>query len=170
MEDQHKVIEEHVRRMSTPLKPGLVYARCAEFVAEFEDMADLDDLSPEMLALARDEAVKCVDIIEASFMEQHQHDALRFIEEDGNQPGWDAPNVDAMRANLAAFCDINIGTWEDELFPRYQEAHPGALDEAGFEYVKAFISSALAAIPYHIEDGDESVYYDSDKTVEHDDA
>ena len=162
-----QIMAEHIKRVFTPIKPGLQYVRTEDFRDYFEEMEDLDDLSPEMHERAYEEAVKCVDIVQESIMEQLQYDARRFIEEGGEDPGWRSANAGTMKTTLAAFCDLNIGMWEDEFFPQYKEANPEVLDEAGFEYVKSFIGSALAVIPNHIEDGDESIYYDSDATDVH---
>ena len=69
--------KEHVERLFTPLKPGLAFARTAEFMNDFEPEQDLDDISKEMLELARKEAVKCIDI-----MEEDMKRKLDIMEED----------------------------------------------------------------------------------------
>ena len=158
----------HVQRLFTPLKPGLAFVRTAEFLMnDFEPGEDLDDISPEMLELARKEAVKCIDIMEEDMLEQIEYDARRFVEDGGMNPGWNAANVDEMEMNLAGFCDSNISIWDDIRFPEYKENTAHGLDDAGLKYVESFVGSALAAIPYHIEDGDDEIYYDSDVTVGH---
>ena len=159
--------KEHVERLFTPLKPGLAFARTAEFMMnDFEPEQDLDDISKEMLELARKEAVKCIDIMEEDMLEQIYDDARRYIEEGCEMdPGWNASNVEQMEMNLVGFCDSNISIWDDNQFPRYKANAAHGLDDAGLKYVESFVGSALAAIPYHIEDGDEEVYYDSDVTT-----
>jgi hypothetical protein len=130
--DPEQIMAEHIKRVFTPIKPGLQYVRTEDFRDYFEEMEDLDDLSPEMHERAYEEAVKCVDIVQESIMEQLQYDARRFIEEGGEDPGWRSANAGTMKTTLAAFCDLNIGMWEDEFFPQYKEANPEVLDEAGF--------------------------------------
>ena len=165
MEDTPE-FKAHVQRLFTPLKPGLAYVRTMEFVTEdFETMHDASDLSPEMLDRTRKQAIEGVSIMEAEILEQLHEDARQYIEEGGGAPGWNAVNVDEMQMNLAGFCDSNMGIWERVHFPQYKERNPGQLDEEGLAYVDSFMGSALAALPYHTEDGDESVYYDSDVTV-----
>ena len=157
--------KKHVERLLTPLKPGLEYVRTIEFIEDdFEAMECLDDLSPLMLERARREAVRCVDIVERDMMDQIYDDAVRYMEENGAEPGWNAANLAALQTNLAGFCDINMERWERVHFPAYKNAYKGLLDEAGFEYVRSFIGSALAAIPYHVDDFEDSIYYDSDST------
>ena len=156
--------KEHVQRLFIPLKPGLARVRTMEFVVEyFEPMEWLDDLSPEMLQSARNEAVKCIDIVERDMMDQIEYDAFRYIKE-GEQPAWNAGNENALEANISGFCDTNIGRWEDIHFPEYRQRFPGVLNDAGFEYVKSFVGTALAAISNYIADAEEEIYYDSDST------
>ena len=157
--------ETHVQRLFTPLKPGLVFVKRMEFMEdEFEPDEDLDNLTPEMLRRARKQAIKCLSIVEADMKEQLNYDALRYIAENGEQPGWNAVDAEEMKTNLAVFCDTNITRWDDIHFPVYKETSAHALDDAGLEYVKSFVGSALAALPYHITDGPEEIYYDSDVT------
>ena len=102
-------------------------------------MHDTSDLLPEMLDRARKQAIECVSIMEAEMLEQIEGDAIRFIEEGGVEPGWNAANVDEMQMNLAGFCDANIGIWERVHFLPYKERNPGQLDEKGIAYVDSFI-------------------------------
>ena len=164
MEDSAE-FQAHVQRLFTPLKPGLAYVRTEEFATDdFEPDEDLRGLTHDMLLRARKEAIECLSIVETDIMEQLNHDAHRYIREAGEQPGWGAANEEEMRVNLAEFCNTNIIRWDDIHFPEYKEQSPGVLDDAGFEYVKSFVGSALAALPYHTTEGEEEIYYDSDET------
>jgi hypothetical protein len=164
--------DAHVQRLLAPLKPGLEYVQTAAFVEdEFEpDEEDLvGSLTAEMLPRARAAAIECVGIVEGVLMDQIRNDATRFLEGNGDSPGWNAPDADAMQVNLEAFCGYNIHAWDTIHFPQYkedaEEKSPGFLDASSFEYVKSFVGSALAALPYHITEGDEEIYYDSDETA-----
>jgi hypothetical protein len=156
----------HVKRLLNPLKPGLKYVRTEDFIRDFEDDPDeTSNLTPQMLSLARVEAVKCIDLVEKEIEQCIYADARRYLKE-RDIPGWSAKSLDEMQTVLSAFCDTVIGEWDDTLFPEYKRTNMYALNEHGFGYVKSFVGSALAAMPYHIEDEDNlSVYYDSDETV-----
>ena len=123
-----------------------------------------------MLQSARNEVVKCIDIVERDMTDQIEYDAFRYIEE-GEQPAWipwNAGNENALEANISGFCDMNIGrwdsSWEDIHFPEYRQRFPDVLNDAGFEYVKSFVGTALAAISNYIADAEAEIYYDSDST------
>ena len=159
--------QAHVERLFAPLRPGLAYVRTMEFVTEdFEEIEDTSDLSPSMLERARAQGILCVDIVEEEILIQIRLDAHRFMEQNGVQPGWNAANADELEMNLEGFCDSNSGIWNSTHFPEYKARNPGDLDEAGLAYVRSFVGSALIALPSHLEGGDESIYYDSDETVQ----
>ena len=152
-------------RLFNPLKPGFAYVRTEEFVKEFEERHDTTELTPEMLQRARMEAVACVQIVEDEICLQIEGDADRFMQE-GTEPGWNASNVEEMQMNLTGFCNSNVGVWERAHFPEYKERNPRQLDEHGLEYVDSFIGWAITELPSHIMDGDDSIYFDSEETVQ----
>ena len=171
----------YVERMFAPLRPGLAYVRTEDYIInDFEeDMVEpevFDPLDDRLLLRARTDAIKCVDSMEELMMEDVRYDALCYMKDpnmlDGKDLSWNATNPESLRTNLCGFADAHIGIWEELQFPVYCETL--ATDPSFTEseralisaYVKSFAGSAHAAIPYHIQDGEEEIYYDSATTEE----
>ena len=178
---------EHVARLLAPLKPGLAYVRTLGYaVNDFEhnygdpDFMDVLNASPAtLLQRARTDAIRCVDYLEREFVEQIESDAIAYMKQPDKYGGqnftWNATNPEDLATNLSCFCDINIGIWEDLHFPTYRQSIDSdptlapAEREAVAEYVRSFVGSASATVPYHLEEGSEEIYYDSDDTEKADD-
>ncbi len=177
---QTEEFREHVARMFTPLKPGLAYVRTMEYATDdFEedfaepDFMDVLTASPALLHRARLDAIRCVDHLEAEFIEQLESDAIEYMKNpDPINYAWNATNPEDMQTVLCEFCDVNVRIWEEDHHPTYHASiasDPTLTDterEALSEYVKSFVGSACVAIPYHLMEGDEEIYYDSADTEE----
>jgi len=167
--------QAHVRRLLSPLKPGLAYVLTPAFIRKFE-REDADDgapMPPEELRRARHAARARMRLRKQEMLLYFRLDADRYLlsEEEDAQPGWNASNLDDMRLNIGGYCDAEAGNWERHGLKKYAERNPDALSQAGLAYVGRFISAALQELPDHIGDGDESVYYDTtDEEEEEDDA
>ncbi len=172
--------QEHVARLLTPLKPGLEYVRTMGYaVNDFErnyadpDFLDILTLSPALLHRARLDAIRNVDFLELEIMDLIELDAIAYMKNpDPVNYAWNAKDPEELRVNLCGFCDCNIGIWEENHHPTYHAslASDPTLTEierkALSEYVKSFVGCASAALPYHLEEGDEEIYYDSADTEE----
>lgn len=170
---------EHVQRMFTPLKPGLAYVRTAWYAAnDFEeDFAEpdfMDVLTPALLERARSDGVMCIGWMEKEMRDTIETCALAYMRDPniygGQNFAWNAHDPEDMREALCTFCDQNISNWEEEHMHNYIASIAGdeTLSEAERtalgQYVESFVGSALAAIPYHLQEGDEEIYYDTDDT------
>lgn len=177
---------EHVARLFAPLKPGLAYVRTMEYaVNDFEcnhvDPDITDTLAQAfLLGRARLDAIRCVDFLEMEIIDLIELDATEYARSPNPMNyAWNAKNAEELRINLCGFCDGLIDIWEEHHHPAYHAAvmiastDPNTTTplplygrEALSEYVKSFVGCASAALPYHLEEGEEEIYYDSDDTEE----
>lgn len=173
----------HFERMFIPLKPGLRHVRSEAFVREEfelnspEVMELFRSLRPEVLHRARSDAKSALDQAEESMRLQLEHSAAQFMRDPnifgGQNCAWNARNADEMQENLSGFCDMNIRIWEENYLESYTAfVNSEFKDHEAFalvEYVKRSVSFALASVPYHLEEGEEEIYYDSESTAEFND-
>ena len=179
---QTAAFQEHVTRMFTPLKPGLAYVRTMEYaieefegeMVEFEVISPFRTESPALLMRARNDAILSIDTLEDEIIDQIESNAIRFMNDptmfNGQNFAWGATDADDMNTVLACFCDTNIKIWQEIYEPLYTASLQNDATLSDPErriigaYVRSFLGSATAKLPYCHEDGDEEIYYDSEST------